>query len=312
MAEQAPDEKHQSAVAAPAPEAEPVCGIIMPISDTPGYDPGHWLEVRKLIARAARAAGYTARMVSDNDGQDAIQRSIVKNIYHNELVICDVSSRNPNVMLELGLRMANKKPLIIIFDGEGSYPFDINIMLRVNYPKGLRHARAEEFVQELTERIIQVTEAANAGKYEPLLSHFNDVVIEESRLGTTTKGLEETLISLAEEFKGMKAEIKLISSDRDNSNRVNDNSTTSVLTVLEVGYINHITKITYAVIDNRKLSFTNLVEHVYNECIRLASQPYGGYTDPKMRTRLIQFSGTAKDIISEELINLSGIGSRSA
>jgi hypothetical protein len=131
--EASPEEEPAAVPTATPPDAPklPHCGIIMPIGDTPGYDPGHWLEVRRLIVRAAREAGYSAGMVSENDGQDVIHRSIVKNIYHNPLVVCDVSSLNPNVMLELGLRMANKKPLIIVFDGEGVYPFDIKNMLYI-------------------------------------------------------------------------------------------------------------------------------------------------------------------------------------
>jgi hypothetical protein len=199
----------QPVAASALPEAKlPHCGIIMPISDTDGYDAGHWLNVRSLIVRAAKQAGYTAGMVSENDGQDVIHRSIVKNIYHNELVVCDVSSLNPNVMLELGLRMANKKPLVVIFDGEGIYPFDIKNMLYISYPKGLHHFRIENFVQELTTRMIQVTAADKEGKYEPFLNHFNDVVIEESRLGTTTQSMVETMESLVEEVKGIKSDLQ--------------------------------------------------------------------------------------------------------
>jgi hypothetical protein len=205
----------QPAAATATPEAKlPHCGIIMPIGDTPGYDPGHWLEVRRLIVRAAKQAGYSAGMVSENDGQDVIHRSIVKNIYHNPLVVCDVSSLNPNVMLELGLRMANKKPLIVVFDGEGVYPFDIKNMLYIPYPKGLHHFKVEAFVEELTARMLQVTAADKTGKYEPFLNHFNDVVIEESRLGTTTQGMVETLTSLVEEVKSIKSDLQKLPTGR--------------------------------------------------------------------------------------------------
>jgi hypothetical protein len=212
MAKQQPDPAEDShpdaAQTPPSAPKKPHCGIIMPISDSLGYDPGHWLEVRRLIVRAADQAGYTAGMVSENDGQDVIHRSIVKNIYHNELVVCDVSSLNPNVMLELGLRMANKKPLIVIFDGEGVYPFDIKNMLYIPYPKGLHHFKVENFVQELTARMMQVTQAEKDGKYEPFLNHFNDVVIEESRLGTTTQTMVETLANLVEEVKEIKTDLQ--------------------------------------------------------------------------------------------------------
>lgn len=206
----------------PQPAETKHCGIIMPISDTDGYDTGHWLEVRSLIVRAAQQAGYTAGMVSENDGQDVIHRSIVKNIYHNELVVCDVSSLNPNVMLELGLRMANKKPLVIVFDGEGIYPFDIKSMLYIPYPKGLRHSKVENFVQELTTRIKQVGEADKAGKYEPFLNQFNDVVIEVSELDKTTRTFAETLTKVVNDLSDIRTDLQGFKSDNlsaiDNAN----------------------------------------------------------------------------------------------
>jgi hypothetical protein len=241
--EASPEEKPAAVPTATPPDAPklPQCGIIMPIGDTPGYDPGHWLEVRRLIARAAKEAGYNAGMVSENDGQDVIHRSIVKNIYHNPLVVCDVSSLNPNVMLELGLRMANKKPLIVVFDGEGVYPFDIKNMLYIPYPKGLHHFKVENFVQELTARMLQVTAADQEGKYEPFLNHFNDVVIEESRLGTTTQSMLETLASLVEEVKGIKSDLqKLPTNRRLMSPESRSNSSMENITDREATLINSI------------------------------------------------------------------------
>jgi hypothetical protein len=298
MAEQAPDEKQQDAAATPEPERKPHCGIIMPISDSAGYDPGHWLEVRRLIVRAAELVGYTAGMVSENDGQDVIHRSIVKNIYHNDLVVCDVSSLNPNVMLELGLRMANKKPLIVIFDGEGVYPFDIKNMLYIPYPKGLHHFKVENFVQELTARMVQVTEAAKVGKYEPFLNHFNDVVIEESKLGTTTQSMAETLASLVDEIKTVKAELR-IGEDKKTDYAKGNPLKSNVFTRDDIASILAHCKLVYNSYPN--VAKNSLVGLIYDNMLGAFSNTLRPDYNPSLENKLRSFPRTGRNIVYDLL-----------
>jgi hypothetical protein len=184
----------------------PHCGIIMPISDTPGYDAGHWLYVRKLIIRAAKQAGFTAEMVSENAGEDMIHSSIIRNIYHNEIVVCDVSSLNPNVMLELGLRMATKKPIVLVFDRKENFPFDIKNFIYEAYPKDLHIFITEAFVDNLAATLKKVYESSELGTYRPYLSHFSDVTVEASKLDTTTLDITETLQKLVEGMADLRAE----------------------------------------------------------------------------------------------------------
>jgi hypothetical protein len=62
------------------------------------------------------------------------QKRIVQNIYDNEMVICDVSAKNPNVMFELGMRLAFDKPAIIIKDDKTNYSFDTAPIEHLEYP----------------------------------------------------------------------------------------------------------------------------------------------------------------------------------
>jgi hypothetical protein len=238
---EATNENKLEAAATPTPEAKPHCGIIMPISDTPGYDPGHWLQVQRLIIRAAEQAGFTATMVSENEGQDMIHASIIKNIYHNPVVVCDVSSLNPNVMLELGLRMATKKPLVLVFDSENNYPFDIKNFIYEGYPKGLHFFKIEGFVDNLAGKIKQVYEAEKQGNYKPYLSHFNDVVIEESKLDVSTQTITDTLLSLASDVKGLKVDLQMSKNKYDRAARSDKMSQNSLplhpLTLRERAYL---------------------------------------------------------------------------
>ena len=69
------------------------CGIIMPIAETLGYAQGHWKDVYKILSEAIDKTEFASQLVSDDDAIGLIHDRIVTNIYNNDIVICDVSSR---------------------------------------------------------------------------------------------------------------------------------------------------------------------------------------------------------------------------
>jgi hypothetical protein len=100
----------------PATEKPETCGIIMPISGSSEYPAEHWIDVKFIFEEAIRDAGLTPNLVSSADEVRVIHSTIVSNIYNNPVVVCDISSRNPNVMFELGLRLAFDRATIIVKD----------------------------------------------------------------------------------------------------------------------------------------------------------------------------------------------------
>jgi hypothetical protein len=174
----------------------PHCGVIMPISGTADYPASHWADMLQLIQEAAKDAKFTCEIVSATGRDDIIHSSIVTNIYQNEIVVCDVSSRNPNVMLELGLRLASKLPVVIIFDGEGNYPFDIGTIRYLGYRKDMRYYDINKFKKELTAKILEVQETHKKGTYKSFLSHFKNVDFDLDSIGTETQTLKDFLGSI--------------------------------------------------------------------------------------------------------------------
>ena len=86
---------------------KPVCFVIMPISDVHGYEPGHFGRVYEHVLKPAIvAAGYLPMRADDTIKTDYIVVGIIEKIVESEMVICDLSARNPNVMYELGIRHA--------------------------------------------------------------------------------------------------------------------------------------------------------------------------------------------------------------
>ncbi|MEY2502510.1 MAG: hypothetical protein QOI07_2844 [Verrucomicrobiota bacterium] len=145
----------------------------MPISPIDGCDEAHWLEVRTILGDAIRDGGFDPSLVSDADDIGIIQKRIIQNLYENPIVVCDVSGKNPNVMFELGLRLAFDKPTLIVKDDKTAYSFDTAPIEHLAYPRDLRFAAIVEFKRELTRKLkATYTAATNDSQYTTFLKHF--------------------------------------------------------------------------------------------------------------------------------------------
>lgn len=149
----------------------------MPISASADYSEQHWQDVLLLIKESLADTAFTVDLVSDSDEVGVIQKRIVQNLYDSDLVVCDVSSRNPNVMFELGMRLAFDKPTIIIKDTATSYSFDTSPIEHLPYPKALRYHTIQAFKQRLREKAIATHEASKRPEYTTFLKHFGEFVV---------------------------------------------------------------------------------------------------------------------------------------
>lgn len=143
----------RKAAAAKSNEAKPACGIVMPISERDGCSSHHWLEVLSILTAAAEEAGYDAKLVSNAEHIGIIHHTIVENLYDNPIVICDVSTENPNVMFELGLRLAFDKPTIVVIDDKTKISFDASPIMHLTYPRDLRFSSIVQFQDRLADAI---------------------------------------------------------------------------------------------------------------------------------------------------------------
>lgn len=136
--------------ATPAAEQR-TCFVVMPISDREGYPAGHWDRVYVgLIAPAAKAAGFKPELATSDRRANIIHAAIVKQLVSADLVICDVSDLNPNVMLELGIRQAFDKPVVVIKDEITANPFDLIPLRYEGYNSALRFDQVKASVATLT------------------------------------------------------------------------------------------------------------------------------------------------------------------
>lgn len=189
-----------------AEEKQLKCGLIMPISVIDGCSEAHWDEVRTIIKEALIDTSFQVELVSDSNEIGIIQKRIVQNIHDNEIVVCDVSAKNPNVMFELGMRLAFDKPAIIIKDDKTNYSFDTAPIEHLEYPRDLHYHSIKSFKVKLREKVIATYEASKKTDYTTFLKHFGQFVV--AKIDEKKVGKDEFILT---ELAELKNEIRLIS-----------------------------------------------------------------------------------------------------
>jgi hypothetical protein len=139
----------------PQKETGLLCFVIMPFGERDEEHPdGFFAEVlRSLIVPATTEAGFTVRSAR-RQGTDIIQQTIVNDLLQADLVVADLTEHNPNVMFELGMRMALDKPVALIRARGTGGIFDVDNMLRVyDYDPNLWPSTIEKDLPLLREHV---------------------------------------------------------------------------------------------------------------------------------------------------------------
>lgn len=154
-------------------EKQEICGIIMPISRIDDCNEAHWVDVSDILKESIETAGFEGKIVSDADDSGIIHKRIIQNIYENPIAVCDVSCKNPNVMFELGLRLAFDKPTIIVKDDKTDYSFDTSSIEHLVYPRDLRFSQIVAFKEDLSDKLkATYDKSQNDPTYTTFLKHF--------------------------------------------------------------------------------------------------------------------------------------------
>lgn len=149
---QAGSEASSPSTARPAAAEKPVCFVLMPFSDPAGYAPGHFQRVYADIFKPAiEAAGYVAFRADDPRETEMIHLTVLRRLLDAPIALCDLSTRNPNVLFELGFRQAFDKPVVLVQETGTPTIFDIAPLRYAEY----RPARLYHEVLEDQERIRQ-------------------------------------------------------------------------------------------------------------------------------------------------------------
>jgi len=192
------------------------CGIIMPISSIDGCTESHWSDVMEIISTCVQEADFEANIVSNADDVGVIHKRIVQNLYDNPIVICDVSCRNPNVMFELGMRLAFDKPTIIIKDDKTPYSFDTSSIEHIEYPRDLRFNKIKEFKTKLIDKIKSTyKKSSEDSNFSTFLKNFGEFKV--AKIDTKEVSQQEIIM---DEIKSLR---RLILNSSGNSKIKTDN-----------------------------------------------------------------------------------------
>lgn len=173
-------QSHETAISKPAKitkeQANKTIFVIMPFSEkTDKYSTGFFKEVfRQLIEKSAEEAGYIAE-TADRDGSDIIHSTIVKAISGASIILADLTEHNPNVLFELGIAIALRKPVVLIKTACTGQIFDIDNTIRVfSYNQNLWPSTLDKDIPNLAKRIKAVID--NIGKEKSYFDTFMGTV----------------------------------------------------------------------------------------------------------------------------------------
>ena len=105
---------------------EKQCFVISPIGEPDSETRKRSDQVLKHVVRpAANSCGYKAVRADEIDKPGIITSQVIQHVVNADLVVADLTERNPNVFYELAIRHALKKPLVQIIRKGEAIPFDV-------------------------------------------------------------------------------------------------------------------------------------------------------------------------------------------
>ena len=194
------------------PQEKPKCFIAMPVS-TPDHllkeygDPDHFKHVmEELFLPAIEAAGMIA-IPPISTGSEVIHADIVDALQSAELVLVDLSSLNPNVLFEFGVRTSLNKPACPVRDDKTPrIPFDASTLNTHNYSSDLQSWITKLEIPKLTTHL-QVSLEKSKGQ-NALWKHFG--FKQSAEAPREPKGPDEKLDAVMTELAGLRAQVQRI------------------------------------------------------------------------------------------------------
>lgn len=130
------------------------CFVLMPIADCDGYEKGHFLHVYEdIIKPAIDQTDFKAIRADEVKETNLIHLDILRKLIEAPIAVCDLSTRNPNVLFELGIRQAFDKPVVLIQEKGTPKIFDIAPLRYLEYSKELKYHEVLDTQRKLQEAI---------------------------------------------------------------------------------------------------------------------------------------------------------------
>ena len=141
---------------------KPFVFVLMPFDES--FDDVYQLGIKK----ACDDVGAYAERIDDQIFQESILQRIYNQIAKADVIIADMTGRNPNVFYETGYAHALGKQVILLTQDVNDIPFDLK-----HYPHIIYGGRIVELIPELGKRLKWAIEHAGTGEtYQGPLVQF--------------------------------------------------------------------------------------------------------------------------------------------
>lgn len=186
---------------------EKVCFVISPIGEEGSETRERSDRVYEdVIKEVVDEFGYVCKRADDIEEPGLITNQIITHIVESELVVADLTEKNPNVFYELAVRHAHRKPVIQLINRNESIPFDVSAQRTIKID--LDDFSTTRNAQEQMKGQIKQIEADDFDPENPvsLAGHIRD--LEES--GEPEK---QQLAKLTETLNDLNSSIRSIEND---------------------------------------------------------------------------------------------------
>lgn len=130
-------------------DATPTAFVIMP------FDPEFNDVFEKLLKPPLEAAGFRVQRADTSLDQENILKSIVRGISESQVVLADLTARNPNVLYELGIAHGLDKPTVLVAQSIDDIPFDLRSYRVKPYSFDFREvAPFKNWLRELGDKLL--------------------------------------------------------------------------------------------------------------------------------------------------------------
>ncbi|MBU5419983.1 hypothetical protein KQI11_07600 [Acetanaerobacterium sp. MSJ-12] len=143
------------------------CFIITPIGEEGSPIRRHIDGIIDASVIPALQKDYNCTVAHRISQSGSITKQVIQEIYESDLVIANLTTKNPNVMYELAFRHCLGKPCIIIAENETSLPFDIAAERTVFYENDASGViKLSKDIQQMVEKIDYNSDKQESPIYE--------------------------------------------------------------------------------------------------------------------------------------------------
>jgi hypothetical protein len=105
-----------------------------------------------IVVPAGNSAGFAVE-TARKSGSDVIHTTIINALLKADLVVADLTDHNPNVLCELGIRLANEKPVALIRATGTERIFDVDILRIEDYNPNIWPNTVEKDIPKIADHI---------------------------------------------------------------------------------------------------------------------------------------------------------------